>query len=63
MATQMEPVEAGGSVHLVTVSLPGPLYDRIQRTAETQHRSFEEVLVEAVAAALPPLTDLPRDEE
>jgi hypothetical protein len=61
MATLVEPVEAGRSARMVTVSLPGPLYDRIQRSAETQHRPLEEVLVEAAASALPPLTDLPHD--
>jgi hypothetical protein len=53
MATLVDTVEADPSPRTVTVSIPGPLYDRIQRTAETQHRSFEEVLVEAAAAGLP----------
>ncbi|MFS8070111.1 MAG: hypothetical protein ACMG6S_27415 [Byssovorax sp.] len=53
MATLVDPVEAGHVARKVTVSLPGPLHDRIQRSAdEKQHRSFKEVLVEAAAAGL-----------
>lgn len=45
----------------ITVHLPTPLYQRVQRTAQTLHRSVEEVVLDAVATALPPLTDLPPD--
>ncbi len=61
MANVVDSAEAGRSERTVTVRVPGPLYDRIQRSAETQHRPLEEVLVEAAAAALPPLSDLPRE--
>jgi hypothetical protein len=43
----------------VILNLPGPLYQRVRRTAETLRRSVEEVLLDSVATALPPLTGLP----
>ena len=46
-------------VHQVILNLPGPLYQRVRRTAETLRRSVEEVLLDSVATALPPLTGLP----
>jgi hypothetical protein len=60
MASAMDSAEASRSERTMTVRVPGPLYDRIQRSAESQHRPIEEVLLEAAAAALPPLGDLPR---
>ncbi len=45
--------------HQVILNLPGPLYQRVRRTAETLRRSVEEVLLDSVATALPPLTGLP----
>lgn len=45
----------------VTIDLPRPLYERVQRTADSLHRSIEEVLLDTVAIALPPLADLPAD--
>jgi len=35
------------------------LYQRVRRTAETLRRSVEDVLLDSVATALPPLTGLP----
>ena len=36
----------------VTVQLPGPIYEQIERRAATSHRSVEAEIVEAVAAAV-----------
>lgn len=43
----------------VTLQLPVNLYRRIQAAAQTEQRSLETFLLDAVAAALPLLNDLP----
>lgn len=43
----------------VVLNLPAPLYQRVRRTAESMRRSVEDVLLDSVATALPPLTGLP----
>jgi len=40
MANVTNSAEAARSERIVTVRVPGPLYDRIQRSAETQPCSF-----------------------
>ena len=61
MANAMSAAEVDRSERTVTVRVPGLLYARIQRSAEMQRRPLEEVLVEAAAAALPPLAELPSE--
>jgi hypothetical protein len=43
----------------ITLHLPIPLYQQVQHTARTLRRTVEEVLLDAVATALPPLAGLP----
>lgn len=43
----------------ITLNLPDILYQKAQRLAKTFRRPVEDVLVDAVATALPPLTGLP----
>jgi hypothetical protein len=43
----------------VTLNLPGLLYQKVQRMAQTLRRPIEDILVDAVATALPPLAGLP----
>lgn len=45
----------------VTLDIPEALYERVQHAASALQRRVEEVLLEVVATALPPLTTLPRD--
>lgn len=45
----------------ITLYLPDTLYQKAQRMALTLRRSLEEVLVDAVATALPPLVGVPRE--
>lgn len=45
----------------ITLDIPEALYERVQHAATTLQRRVEEVLLEMVATALPPLSDLPRD--
>lgn len=45
----------------VTVHLPQPLYQRLQRIAKTTHRSVEDVLTTTVNVALPITPDIPGD--
>lgn len=45
----------------VNVSLPQPLFQRLQRIAETTHRSVEDVLTTTINVALPPTPDLSSD--
>lgn len=52
-------MQASPSAHQVILNLPAPLYQRVRRTAETMRRSVEDVLLDSVATALPPLTGLP----
>lgn len=52
-------MQASPSAHQVILNLPAPLYQRVRRTAESMRRSVEDVLLDSVATALPPLTGLP----
>jgi hypothetical protein len=45
--------------HSVTVDLPSPVYEDIRRAAERAHRSFADVLVEAVTAVAPVIDSAP----
>jgi hypothetical protein len=45
----------------VIIRLPQPLFQRLQRIAETTHRSVEDVLTTTVTVALPPMPDIPDD--
>ncbi len=45
----------------ITLCLPDMLYQKAQRMALTLRRSLEDVLVDAVATALPPLVGLPQE--
>jgi hypothetical protein len=45
----------------ITLDIPEALYERVQHAAAISQRRIEEVLLEMVATALPPLSDLPRD--
>lgn len=54
-------MQASPSAHQVILNLPAPLYHRVRRTAESMRRSMEDVLLDSVATALPPLTDLPNE--
>lgn len=52
-------MQTSPTAHQVILNLPGPLYQRVRRTAETLRRSVEDVLLDSVATALPPLSGLP----
>jgi hypothetical protein len=52
-------MQAPTPAHQIVLNLPGPLYQRVRRTAENLRRSVEDVLLDSVATALPPLTGLP----
>jgi predicted transcriptional regulator len=56
-----DPVELARPEHTVTLRVPDPLYERVQRAAEALQRPFEDVMLEAVATALPPLSGLPAE--
>ncbi|MCI0696627.1 hypothetical protein L0337_32075 [candidate division KSB1 bacterium] len=43
----------------VTLHLPDFLYQRVERVAKSSRRPVEEVLLDAVSTALPPLAGLP----
>jgi hypothetical protein len=45
----------------ITIYLPDTLYQKAQRMALTLRRSLADVLVDAVATALPPLVGLPQE--
>jgi hypothetical protein len=49
------------SEETVVLHLPAPLYRQARRAAETQHRPVEEILLEALSTALPPLMGLPEE--
>lgn len=51
-------MQAPTPAHQIVLNLPGPLYQRVRRTAENLRRSVEDVLLDSVAMNLPPLTDL-----
>jgi hypothetical protein len=59
MSATLAPVQFPGPEHTVTLRVPEVLYERVQHAAETLKRSFEEVVLNALATALPPLDDLP----
>jgi hypothetical protein len=52
---------ASAAARTITLDIPEALYERVQQAATTLQRRVEEVLLEVVATALPPLGDLPRD--
>jgi hypothetical protein len=43
----------------ITLQVPDNIYQRARRTSEVLQRPTEKMLVEAIAAALPPLEDTP----
>lgn len=45
----------------ITLDIPDALYERVQQAASSLQRRVEEVVLEVVATALPPLEGLPRD--
>jgi hypothetical protein len=45
----------------VTLNMPAPVYQRVQRAAEALRRPMEEIIVETLRVALPPLDDVPPD--
>lgn len=47
------------ATHQVTLALPEPVYRLAEQTAAVARRSVEILLVEALAATLPPISDLP----
>jgi hypothetical protein len=47
--------------HLVTLRLPDILYRQVERLAQSFRRPMEEVLLDAVSTALPPLAGLPQN--
>lgn len=49
------------AVQAITVSLPGPLYERLARRAQRTHRSVEAELVDAVATLPDEPDELPAD--
>lgn len=44
----------------ITVHVPQSVYERIQRAAEKRHRTVDEMVIEAISAAVPAL-DTPED--
>jgi hypothetical protein len=52
---------SAAAARTITLDIPEALYDRVQHAATSLHRRVEEVLLEVVATALPPLADLPRE--
>jgi len=49
------------ATHQVTLALPEPVYRLAEQTATAAQRPIETVLVEALAATLPPIIDLPEE--
>jgi plasmid stability protein len=49
------------SVHSMTLSLPGSLYERLMRRAERAHRPVEAELLEVVTTGISADEDLPAD--
>lgn len=47
------------ATHQVTLALPEPVYRLAEQTAAAAQRPVEILLVEALAATLPPISDLP----
>ena len=54
-------MQSTSTAQTVTLSLPSLLYQKVQRLAQTLRRPIEDVLVDAVATALPPLAGLPSE--
>lgn len=52
-------MQSTSTAQTVTLNLPGLLYQKVQRMAQTLRRPIEDILVDAVATALPPLAGLP----
>jgi hypothetical protein len=42
------------SQQVVTLSIPRPVYEQIRQAAKKKHRSVDELMVEAIAAAISP---------
>jgi hypothetical protein len=59
MAAAVDLAQPAGPDHTVTLRVPDALYERAQHAAEALHRTLEDVLLHAVATALPPLAGLP----
>jgi hypothetical protein len=47
------------ATHQVTLALPETVYQSVEQTAMAVHRPIETVLVEALTATFPPISDLP----
>jgi hypothetical protein len=54
-------MSAASPARTITLDMPEALYERVQHAAATLKRRVEEVLLDVVATALPPLDDLPKD--
>lgn len=54
-------MSSAAAARTITLDIPEALFERVQHTAVARARRIEEVVLEAVATALPPLADLPRD--
>ena len=61
MTVAMHPGQPARPAHTVTLHVPSSLYEHVQRAAEALQRPLEEVLLEALATALPPLVGLPEE--
>jgi hypothetical protein len=61
MDAAINPAQPEGPEHMVTLRVPDVLYERVQHAAEALKRSLEDVVLLALATALPPLPELPRD--
>lgn len=59
MIATLDPAHVAGPERTVTLRVPDVLFERVQHAAETLKRSFEDVVLNALATALPPLDDLP----
>lgn len=42
------------TVQVVTLDLPGPLYERLKEIADASHRDLDEVLITTIQAGMPP---------
>jgi len=49
------------SLETITLRMPGELYQRAKRTAETLEQPLEQVLIETLDTALPPAAELPTE--
>jgi uncharacterized protein YnzC (UPF0291/DUF896 family) len=49
------------NVQSVTLHLPAPLYQKVQKRAEKAQHSVEDELIQVVAIALPALDELPQE--